>query len=394
MKRTIVIGGGAAGMMAALSASGQVLLIEKTDSLGKKLCLTGNGRGNITNITPINNFYEYYHNGKFLKKALFTFTNEDLMAFFIKNGLKLKVEEKKVYPASDKAKDVVKLLEKLLRKKGVEILYKQKVKDILVNDGQVLGVRTKDGIYYAAKVIVATGGASFPQTGSSGDGFELLSKLGHNIISPRPALVPLKLAEKVAELSGITVMDVNLALFSSGKKLKARRGPLLFTHFGLSGPTVLNLSCYLPLNFSEAKIKIDFFPEYSVDELKEKIISNGNKTLKNALPGKLPEKLREWLLNYYGQNPKAVVHSLSPKVVTKVSQALKGTFFNLTGTMPLEMAYVTAGGVDVKEINPSTMESRLIKGVYLAGEVIDCHGETGGFNLQMAFSTGYLAGKS
>ncbi|NYE58648.1 BaiN/RdsA family NAD(P)/FAD-dependent oxidoreductase [Carboxydothermus ferrireducens] len=394
MKRTIVIGGGAAGMMAALSASGQVLLIEKTDSLGKKLCLTGNGRGNITNITPINNFYEYYHNGKFLKKALFTFTNEDLMAFFIKNGLKLKVEEKKVFPASDKAKDVVKLLEKLLRKKGVEILYKQKVKDILVNDGQVLGVRTKDGLYYAAKVIVATGGASFPQTGSSGDGFELLSKLGHNIISPRPALVPLKLAEKVAELSGITVMDVNLALFSSGKKLKARRGPLLFTHFGLSGPTVLNLSCYLPLNFSEAKIKIDFFPEYSVDELKEKIISNGNKTLKNALPGKLPEKLREWLLNYYGQNPKAVVHSLSPKVVTKVSQTLKGTFFNLTGTMPLEMAYVTAGGVDVKEINPSTMESKIIKGLYLAGEIIDCHGETGGFNLQMAFSTGYLAGKS
>ncbi len=381
-------------MMAALSASGQVLLIEKTDSLGKKLCLTGNGRGNITNITPINNFYEYYHNGKFLKKALFTFTNEDLMAFFIKNGLKLKVEEKKVFPASDKAKDVVKLLEKLLRKKGVEILYKQKVKDILVNDGQVLGVRTKDGLYYAAKVIVATGGASFPQTGSSGDGFELLSKLGHNIISPRPALVPLKLAEKVAELSGITVMDVNLALFSSGKKLKARRGPLLFTHFGLSGPTVLNLSCYLPLNFSEAKIKIDFFPEYSVDELKEKIISNGNKTLKNALPGKLPEKLREWLLNYYGQNPKAVVHSLSPKVVTKVSQTLKGTFFNLTGTMPLEMAYVTAGGVDVKEINPSTMESKIIKGLYLAGEIIDCHGETGGFNLQMAFSTGYLAGKS
>ena len=381
-------------MMAALSASGQVLLIEKTDSLGKKLCLTGNGRGNITNITPINTFPEYYHNGKFLKKALFTFTNEDLMAFFIKNGLKLKVEEKKVFPASDKAKDVVKLLEKLLKKKGVEILYKQKVKDILVRDGQVLGVRTKDGLYYAAKVIVATGGASFPQTGSSGDGFELLSKLGHNIISPRPALVPLKLFEKVAELSGITVMDVNLALFSSGKKLKARRGPLLFTHFGLSGPTVLNLSCYLPLNFSEAKIKIDFFPEYSVDELKEKIISNGNKTLKNALPGKLPEKLREWLLNYYGQNPKAVVYSLSPKVITKVSQALKGTFFNLTGTMPLETAYVTAGGVDVKEINPSTMESKLIKGVYLAGEIIDCHGETGGFNLQMAFSTGFLAGKS
>ncbi|GAV22312.1 NAD(P)/FAD-dependent oxidoreductase [Carboxydothermus pertinax] len=394
MKRTVVVGGGAAGMMAALNSSGEVILLEKTDSLGKKLGLTGNGRGNITNLTPINEFLEYYHNGKFLKKALFTFTNEDLITFFTQQGLSLKVEEKKIFPASDRAKDIVKLFERLLVKKGVKIFFNQKVIDLIVSDAKILGVRTKDNDYFADKVVIATGGASFPQTGSSGDGILLLKKLGHNIIPLRPALVPLKLKEKVADLSGISLNNVDLTLLSSGKKLKTKRGPILFTHFGVSGPAVLNLSCYIPQNLKEVEIKIDFCPEYSPEELTNLMINAGNKILKNALPLKLPEKLREWLLIHFGLNPGNTVKATAPKTLRKLSEALKATPFTLVDTLPLEAAYVTAGGVEVREINPSTMESKIIKGLYLAGEIIDCHGESGGFNLQMAFSTGFLAGKS
>jgi len=381
-------------MMAALASSGEVILLEKTDSLGKKLALSGNGRGNITNLTPIQGFFDYYHNGKFLKKALFNFSNQDLISFFTQHGLNLKAEEKKVFPATDRAKDIVKLLEKLLLKKGVHIFYNQKVTDILVKDQKIVGVKSKDQEFLSEKVIIATGGASFPHTGSSGDGFFILKKLGHHIIAPRPALVSFKLGEKVSELSGITVSDALISLYASGKKLKTKRGSFLFTNFGISGPAVLNLSCYLPLTFTETTIKIDFFPEYSVEQLKEKLWAHEAKSLKNALPEKLPQKLREWLISFYGLTPDVKVKALAAKTIAKISEALKGTIFTLTGTLPLEAAYVTAGGVDIKEINPATMESKIIKGLYFAGEVIDCHGETGGFNLQMAFSTGVLAGKS
>ena len=381
-------------MLAALYSSGEVILLEKTDSLGKKFALSGNGRGNITNLTPIQGFSEYYHNGKFLKKALFNFSNDDLIKFFNKYGIDFKAEEKKVFPVSDRAKDLVKILEMLLNKNGVQVIYNQKVTDILVKENKVIGIKTGDRELHAEKVIIATGGSSFPQTGSSGDGFFLLKKLGHHIIKPRPALVPFKLSEKVEELSGISVPDVSLTLISSGKKLKTKRGPLLFTSFGISGPAVLNLSCYLPETLENIKVKVDFFPEYTVNHLQSILSLQEAKTIKNALPEKLSQKLREWLINFYGYDKDLKVKALALKTLIRIAEALKGTVFNLNGTLPLEVAYVTAGGVDVKEINPATMESKIIKGLYLAGEVIDCHGETGGFNLQMAFSTGVLAGKS
>ncbi|MEW8994920.1 NAD(P)/FAD-dependent oxidoreductase [Clostridium sp.] len=398
MAKVIVVGGGPAGVMAALSAAknNEVLLIERNNEIGKKLKLTGGGRCNITNNRPIEElFNKVVNNKKFLYSAFYTFSNEDLLDYFSKNNLEYKVEyDEKVYTKSDKADDVIEVLKNDLLKSGVEILYNTLVEDFIVEDNIIKGVVTnKEERIYGDKIIVATGGKSHPTTGSDGAMYSILGKYGHTIKPLYPALIPLVIKEDfIKNLQGVSMKEVVLKTKIKKKKIEIF-GDIIFAHFGISGPGVLKFSSYInkELDNGEIEIALDFLESKSKEELSDIIRSNPNKDILNNLKGILPQNFIKEILNLLGLG-ETKPRDLKKEDERKLIDYIKEMKLTVRETLTIKAAMVTSGGVDVKEINSSTMESKIIKNLFFGGEVVDVDAETGGYNLQIAFSTGYLAG--
>jgi predicted Rossmann fold flavoprotein len=398
MAKVIVVGGGPAGIMAALSAakSNEVLLIERNNEIGKKLKLTGGGRCNITNNRPIEElFNKVVNNRKFLYSAFYTFSNEDLLDYFSKNNLEYKVEyDEKVYTKSDKADDVIEVLKNDLLKSGVEILYNTMVEDFIVEDNTIKGVITnKEERIYGDKIIVTTGGKSHPTTGSDGAMYSILGKYGHTIKPLYPGLIPLVIKEDfIKNLQGVSMKEVVLKTKIKKKKIEIF-GDIIFTHFGISGPGVLKFSSYInkELDNGEVEIALDFLESTSKEGLSEIIRSNPNKDILNNLKGILPQNFVKEILNLLGL-AETKPRDLKKEDERKLIDYIKEMKLTVKETLTIKAAMVTSGGVDVKEINSSTMESKIIKNLFFGGEVVDVDAETGGYNLQIVFSTGYLAG--
>ena len=400
MSKVIVIGGGPAGMMAALEATkyNEVVLVERNNELGKKLKLTGGGRCNITNNRYIEEFFDkVVTNNKFLYSAFYTFTNENLLKYFSDRGLNYKVEyDEKVYTMSDKADEVIEILKKDLDKSKVKVIYGAKVIDLIVEEDVVKGVVIEGGkSIFGEKVIVTTGGKSVPNTGSDGSMYHILEKYGHSITPLYPALIPLVTKDGfVKNLQGISMKDAVFSTKIKKKKIEIQ-GDMIFTHFGISGPGVLKLSSYInkALVNEEVEISVDFLKEWSREKLSKQIRSNSNKTIINNLRGLLPQNFLKEILSMVGVL-ETKASDLKKEDENKIISYIKEMKLTIIETLSIKAAMVTSGGVKVKEINASTMESKIISNMYFAGEVIDIDAETGGYNLQIAFSTGYLAGNS
>ncbi|MCI6691177.1 MULTISPECIES: NAD(P)/FAD-dependent oxidoreductase [unclassified Clostridium] len=397
MSKVIVVGAGPAGIMAALSASknNEVILIERNNEIGKKLKLTGGGRCNITNNRDIEEFFDkIVTNKKFLYSALYNFTNRDLLDYFSSKGLEYKVEyDEKVFTKSDKADEVIDIFKRELMKNDVRIYYNTKVQDLIIKNETINGIVTEKGDEILAdKVIVTTGGKSYPTTGSDGSMFDILQKHGHTINNFYPALIPLVTKNGfVKNLQGVAMKEVIISTTIKKKKIQ-RQGDMIFTHFGISGPGVLKFSSYINklLKDGEVNIKIDFLPYISKEEL-SKIIRGSNKSILNNLKEYLPQNFIKEILNILNLT-EVKVAELKKEDEVKLIEHIKEMTLTVEDTITIKAAMVTSGGVSVKEINSSTMESKKIKNLFFAGEVIDIDAETGGFNLQIAFSTGYLAG--
>ena len=400
MAKVIVVGGGPAGIMAALTASktNEVILVERNNEIGKKLRLTGGGRCNITNNRSIDEFFDkVVTNKKFLYSAFYTFSNDSLLEYLKENDFEYKIEydnDNKVYTKSDKADDIIRLFIDNLEKSNVKVMYDTKVEDLIVEVNIIRGIVTSNGNKILGdKVIISTGGKSVPATGSDGSMYDILSKYGHKIDALYPGLVPLVIKEGfVKNLQGVSMKNVVLSAKVKKKKYEII-GDMIFTHFGISGPGVLKLSSYInrALENGEVEVTLDFVQDKSKDEISKLIKENTNKTVLNNLKGLLPGNfLKEivGLLNLTETKPSELKKEDEIKLVNYIKE-MKLTAIE---TLSIKAAMVTSGGVAVKEINASTMESKLIKNLYFAGEVINVDAETGGYNLQIAFSTGYLAG--
>lgn len=406
----IVVGGGPAGMLGAATAAAgglKVALMEKNDKPGRKLFITGKGRCNVTNYGDIDDFFRNITtNPKFLFSPFKTFDNHQLMALLASLGVPTKVERgNRVFPASDKSSDVIKALQKHLHNNNVDIRLHTEVKQILVNSNRVAGVLLNDGSPVTApRVIIATGGMSYRQTGSTGDGYKMARMLGHTIIEPKPALVPLVTREDwVKDLQGLTLKNVSVKAVTGGKVKAEQFGEMIFTHFGVSGPIILSISSLIkdylhPKASNPVQLAIDLKPALTAEQLDARLLRDFNKYsskhLKNALDDLLPQRMIGIVLQLSGVDIHKPVHQISKKERGMLVHTLKGIVLTVTGTRPLNEAIVTSGGINVKEINPSTLESKIIKGLYFAGEIIDVDALTGGYNLQIAFSTGYLSGLS
>lgn len=401
----IIIGAGAAGLMAAVSASSsgkKCIVLEKNNIPGKKLLITGKGRCNITNDADIDEIIRNFPgNGKFLYSTLYTFSNRDLLYFFSEYGLKTKTERGgRIFPESDKAQDVVRALMKAVERYKVTMIYNTAVKELIIENGKVIGVKTaNDQVYYANSVIIATGGKSYPRTGSTGDGYVLAKQAGHTVIPPEPALVPLYTVETfVKDLMGLSLRNVAVTFYDpDGSKIWSDFGELLFTHFGISGPTVLTGSRMIAdYKYKGCKTVIDLKPALDEKKLDARILRDfekySNKQYKNALGDLLPSKMIPVFVRLSGIDPETTVNQITAEQRRAVRQLLKNFTLTIEKPAPIEEAIVTKGGVHVKEINSGTMESVLVKNLFFAGEVIDIDGYTGGFNLTAAFSTGYTAG--
>ena len=402
MSKVIVVGAGPSGMMAALTASKkhEVILIERNAELGKKLKLTGGGRCNITNKRYIEDFFDkVVTNKKFLYSAFYSFTNEDLLNFLSDSNLEYKVEEQndyKVYTKSDKSIELINTFEKLLLNNNIKILYNKKVVDLIVQDNKVHGVVLDDNSKITSdKVIISTGGKSYANTGSDGTMHKILENHGHKITDIYPALSPLKIRENwIKRLQGISLKDIEISCKMKKKKI-SKRGDMLFAHFGITGPCVLIISSYINklLENEEVELNIDFVPEISKDELSKIIRENPNKNIVNNLKSILPQNFLKEILEILNLS-EVKPNELTKENENKIIEYLKNMKLTAYETLGIKASMVTCGGVSVKEINSSTMESKIIKDLYLTGEVIDIDAETGGYNLQIAFSTGYLAGIS
>jgi len=403
-KKVVVIGGGAAGMMAAGTAAGRglnVTLIEKNNRLGKKLLITGKGRCNITNNADIEDFIQNVPvNGSFLYSAFYTFPNTSLIELLNQLGLKTKVERGgRVFPESDKASDVVKTLEKYMKQSKVNIVHGEVVQ-IKTHHKKVTGVVLKTGQEIAAdSIIVATGGMSYPETGSTGDGYRFARQLGHTVTELKPSLVSLETKEDwVKKLQGLSLKNVQVCLYNSHhKKIFSDFGEMLFTHYGVSGPIILSASSHIRnLQNEDYYLVIDLKPALSNEQLDKRIQRDFEKYSRkyyiNALDDLLPKKLIPVVVELSGIAYDKPVNQITKAERLGIVELLKNLSLHIKGFRPLKEAIVTSGGVHVDEINPATMESKLIEGLYFAGEVIDVDAYTGGFNLQIAFSTGYLAG--
>ena len=406
MKHIIVIGGGAAGLLAAMGAAGQdtrVTLLEKNEKLGKKIYITGKGRCNVTNdCTPESFRTQVVKNPRFLFSALSAFAPADMMALLERLGCPVKTERgNRVFPVSEKASDVTRALEKELRRLGVQIRLNSGVRSVDASDGRITGVTLEDGGFLAADaVIVATGGMSYPTTGSTGDGFKWLSALGHTVYPALPTLIPLTSdARWVTGLQGLSLRNVRLTLKSGKKKLYTELGEMLFTHFGITGPLVLSASAYMAeLAPDEVSLTLDLKPGLTHEQLDARIQRDvaeaGRKQLGTVLCGLYPARLAETMAQLCVLGWTAPACELTREARTALVERTKALEIPLSGTRPLSEAVVTRGGVSVKELNPATMESKLVSGLYVAGELLDVDALTGGYNLQIAFSTGLLAGRS
>lgn len=416
MAKVIVIGGGAAGMMAAISASqntnNEVLLFERNGELGRKIKLTGGGRCNLTNAREIDDFIDkVVTNKRFLYSSFDAFSNKDLLKFFDKIGLKYKIEQKndfKVYTENDKAEDLIDALNKELLKRNVTIFYNKKVSDLYVEIfpkeevlskkdkiGKIKGVVLENGdTIECDKVIVTSGGRSFSRTGSDGNMYKILKKYGHKIVEPLPALVPLKIEESwIMNMQGISLKDIEISCKIKKKKIK-QRGDMIFTHFGISGPSVLILSSYINKALEDGKIELslDFLPDSSKEDIIGAIKEFPNRNVVTNLKGILPQNFLKEIAKQVGvENLK--VNELPKKLENKLVSLIKEMKLTCISTLGIEPAIVTSGGVSVKDINSTTMESKKIKNLHIAGEILDVDAETGGYNLQIAFSTGFVAGK-
>lgn len=406
-RKTIIIGAGAAGMIAAGRAAERgldVLLLEKNERAGKKLRITGKGRCNITNDTDIEGLIQNIPgNGNFLYSSFYTFSNEDLMNLLRAEGLEIKTERGgRVFPVSDNAKDVITLLVRYAQKHGAEIRYDSTVESIDVSEGAVSGVKLKNGRFIeASSVVLATGGASYPVTGSTGDGYKMARQLGHSVTELKPSLVPLLANEEwVSKLQGLSLKNISISILDKKKKkIYEDFGEMLFTHFGVSGPVILSASRHImQYGYKDVYLSIDLKPALSDETLDARIQRDfekySRKQFKNSLDDLLPQKLIPVIIGLSGIHEDKPVNQITKMERRKLVELLKGLTLEICGSRPISEAIVTAGGISTDEINPSTMESKLVKGLYFAGEVIDVDGYTGGFNLTIAFSTGYLAGSN
>ncbi|WP_297999179.1 NAD(P)/FAD-dependent oxidoreductase [uncultured Phascolarctobacterium sp.] len=405
MTKVAIIGGGAAGLFAGIAAAqngAQVTIFEKMRLPGKKIMITGKGRCNITNACEIPEFIKNIPgNGRFLNSALHRFTNDDIVLLLESHGLQTKVERGgRIFPVSDKAKDVVDTLVKIFTEAGGKLQLDTKVIEILAKDGQVTGVKTISGVYPADAVILAAGGASYPGTGSDGGGAKLAAKLGHKIVPLRPSLVPLESDYPyVDDLQGLSLRNVQGTLTADGEKIGSEFGEMLFTHFGVSGPIILSLSNLAAKALDEGKeveLHIDLKPALSEEKLDARIQRDfkqySKKQLANGMKDLLPQRLIPVVCDMAYLDEEKFINQISREERHRLLAALKNFCVPITSTRPLAEAIVTAGGVSVKEINPKTMESKLIRGLHFAGEVMDVDGYTGGYNLQAAFSSGHAAG--
>ena len=406
MKRVVVIGGGAAGLMAAVIAGregAKVTLLEKMNYVGKKMGITGKGRCNITNACDMSEFIKNTPgNGKFLYGAYERFTNEDLLQLLHDAGLETKVERGgRVFPASDSALDVRNTFMKLMKHYGVDVHLEEPVKKILVDDGTVIGVVTDKETYHADAVVIATGGKSYPATGSTGDGYVLASQVGHTITDIRPSLVPIVTEESwVKDLMGLSLRNVELSVIAKNKVQATMFGEMMFTHFGITGPIVLSLSHTVgklmrKKNIGTIGLDINLKPALSPETLDKRLQKDfdlySKKQLINGMKDLLPSRLIPLIIELSGIDPQKPINQISKEERQQIGYILQHMPLTVKGLRPVEEAIVTAGGISLKEFNPKTMESKLVKGLYGAGEVLDIDAFTGGYNLQAAFSTGYVA---
>lgn len=403
-KEIIVVGGGPAGMMAASTAGSRglpVTLLEKNQKLGKKLYLTGKGRCNITNNADMEEFIANVPtNAKFLYSAFYTFTNQNLLTLLSQLGLKTKVERgNRVFPASDKSSDVIRALEKHLENNRVRRLTGE-ADEITAENNQITGVRLKDGrVFPCSSIIVATGGISYPSTGSTGDGYRFAGKLGHTIIPPKPSLVPLETVEDwPKQAQGLSLRNCSITVVDQGgRKVFEEFGEMVFTHYGVSGPVILSASSYMgKMEPGEYTIRIDLKPALTDEQLDARLqrdfLKFARKNFSNSLDELLPKKIIPVIIQLSKIAPEKPVHQITKEERHSLVSLMKGLELTVKEYRPIEEAIITSGGISVKEIDPGTMESKLVKGLFFAGEVIDVDAYTGGFNLQIAFSTGYLAG--
>lgn len=406
MKRVVVIGGGAAGLMAAVIAGregAKVTLLEKMNYVGKKMGITGKGRCNITNACDMSDFIKNTPgNGKFLYGAYERFTNEDLLQLLHDAGLETKVERGgRVFPASDSALDVRNTFMKLMKHYGVDVHLEEPVKKLLIDDGVVTGVVTDKETYRADAVVIATGGKSYPATGSTGDGYILAAQAGHTITDIRPSLVPIVTEESwVKDLMGLSLRNVELSVVAKNKVQAKMFGEMMFTHFGITGPIVLSLSHTVgklmrKKNIGTIGLDINLKPALSPETLDKRLQKDfdlySKKQLINGMKDLLPSRLIPLIIELAGIDPQKPINQISKEERQQIGYMLQHMPLTVKGLRPVEEAIVTAGGISLKEFNPKTMESKLVKGLYGAGEVLDIDAFTGGYNLQAAFSTGYVA---
>lgn len=406
MKRVVVIGGGAAGLMAAVIAGregAKVTLLEKMNYVGKKMGITGKGRCNITNACDMSDFIKNTPgNGKFLYGAYERFTNEDLLQLLHDAGLETKVERGgRVFPASDSALDVRNTFMKLMKHYGVDVHLEEPVKKLLIDDGVVTGVVTDRETYHADAVVIATGGKSYPATGSTGDGYILAAQVGHKITDIRPSLVPIVTEESwVKDLMGLSLRNVELSVVAKNKVQAKMFGEMMFTHFGITGPIVLSLSHTVgkllrKKNIGTIGLDINLKPALSPETLDKRLQKDfdlySKKQLINGMKDLLPSRLIPLIIELAGIDPQKPINQISKEERQQIGYMLQHMPLIVKGLRPVEEAIVTAGGISLKEFNPKTMESKLVKGLYGAGEVLDIDAFTGGYNLQAAFSTGYVA---
>ena len=405
-RKIIVIGGGAAGMMAACQAAkagARVLLLEKMKRPGLKIGIAGKGRCNLTNIAELSVFIEHFgRNGRFLYQTFNQFFSEDLITFFSEHGLEVVTERGgRVFPKSGKALEIVKVLRRLLEKSGVKFIPSTRVRQLLVTEQHISGVDCGDLRYTCDAAILTTGGASYPATGSSGDGYLLAGGLGHRIIEPRPALVPLETTKNTAELTGLHLRNIALRLLINGKRTGRYFGELVFMEYGISGPVILTLSLQVVdalLSRARVAVLLDMKPaldEHKLDaRLRRDFEKRCHEPLASVLRGLLPAQLISICLRETGINGTLEAGMIPGRQRKKLLHWLKNFRLEISGFRGFDEAIVTAGGVDLREVNPKTMQSKLVSGLYLAGELLDLQGDTGGYNLQAAFSTGWVAGRS
>lgn len=390
--------------LGAAEAGHRVTILEQNEKLGKKIYITGKGRCNLTNACDTEEIFTHVpRNAKFLYSAIYTYDNFRVMDFFEANGMPVKTERgNRVFPVSDHSSDVISTLQKALEKAGVEVLLHTKVTEILSKDGKIAGVRLKNGEKRTADaIILATGGKSYSSTGSTGDGFVFAEQLGHKIEEPVPSLVPMTVLEDYCmQMQGLSLRNVQATIREGGKVIFEEFGEMLFTHFGVSGPLMLSASSVVNdrLRKKNLSLNIDLKPALSEEQLDARILrdfeENKNRQFKNSVKGLLPAKMIPVVISLSGIDPEKKINGITKQERKKLVECIKAFPLTLTGLRGFNEAIITRGGVSVKQVDPSTMESKLVKGLYFAGEILDVDAYTGGFNLQIAWSTGYLAGSS